>query len=157
LQVLVKPEDEVTVTRVDGTIAKGKIDQVETSTLRLLQDTIPVFVQESEIREIRKRDPIGNGTRLGAVVGGSVGLGLGILGALAFCGEFNCTPEAKAWTFVSAEFGAGVGAGVGLSLDAAFNRNAIVYRAPLPARGAHIHITPLLARGQKGFQLSVSF
>ena len=156
LQLLVERGNEVTVTRVNGTVTKGKVDHVEASTLRLLQGTTSVPVSESEVREIRKRDPLRNGTWLGAVVGGTVGTALGTIGAFAFCGEFDCTPEAIAGVFLTAGLGAGIGAGVGLSMDSAFNRNPIVFRA-LPASATRIQMRPLLARGQKGFHVSISF
>ena len=52
LQILVEAGDEVTVTRFDRTMAKGKIEQVLASSLRLLQDRKPLELPQAELLEI---------------------------------------------------------------------------------------------------------
>jgi hypothetical protein len=156
LQILVEEGDQVAVTRFDGTVAKGKIESVSASSVRLLQERKPLDVPESEVLAIRKKDSIRNGTKSGAVIGGGVGAGLGTLGAIAICSDFKCTPAAIAAVAATAGIGAGIGALVGVTLDSVFNRNPVVYRAA-GSPSARIRVMPLLSKRQQGVQFSLSF
>src|SRR5689334_8167354 len=129
LQVLVEKGDQVSVTTRDGKVAQGRVEAVSTSSLRLVQTGVPIEMANMDVLEIKKKDPITNGAKMGALVGAGVGGGLGILGALFSCGNAHCAPKAAAGAAITIGFSAGVGAGIGALVDAAINRNPVVYHA----------------------------
>jgi hypothetical protein len=112
---------------------------------------------QMDVLEIKKKDPISNGVKTGALIGAGVGGGLGVLGALFFCGDADCAPEAVAVAALSIGFSADNGAAVGALVDAISNRTPVVYRAPPRPSTARIRITPLLSADRKGVRLSLSF
>jgi hypothetical protein len=111
LQVLVQKGDQVSVTTGDGKVTKGSIEEVSTSSLRLVRNRVPIEMAQMDVLEIKKKDPIANGVKTGALVGAGVGGGLGVFGALFSCGDADCAPEAVAAVVVSIGLGAGFGAG----------------------------------------------
>ena len=157
LQVLVQKGDQVSVTTGDGKVTKGSIEAVSPSSLRLLQNRVPIEMAQMDVLEIKKKDPIANGVKMGALVGAGVGGGLGVLGALFSCGDADCAPEAVAAVALSIGFSAGIGAGIGALVDAVSNRNPVVYRAQPRTSTGRIRITPLLSADRKGVRLSLSF
>ena len=156
LQVLVQKGDQVSVTTGDGKVTKGSVEAVSASSLRLVRNRVPIEMAQMDVLEIKKKDPIANGVKMGAFVGAGVGGGLGVLSALFTCGNADCAPEAVAGVALSIGFSAGIGAGIGALVDAVSNRNPVVYRAP-PRTAARIRITPLLSADRKGVRLSLSF
>lgn len=113
---------------------------------------------QMDVLEIKKKDPIANGVKMGALVGAGMGGGLGVFGALFSCGDADCAPEAVAAVVVSIGLGAGFGAGIGALADAVSNRNPVVYRArPLTTFTERIRITPLLSANRTGVRVSLSF
>jgi hypothetical protein len=154
LQVLVQKGDRVSVTTGDGKVTKGSIDEVSSSSLRLLRNRVPIEMAQIDVLEIKKKDPIANGVKMGALIGAGIGGGLGVLAALASCGEADC---AVAGVALSVGFSAGIGAGVGALVDAISNRNPVVYRARSRTSTPRIRLTPLLSANRKGVRLSLSF
>jgi hypothetical protein len=154
---LVQKGDKVSVTETDGTVTKGKIEDVSTSSLRLMRDRRSIELPESRVLEIKKKDPLGNGVRNGALVGAGVCGGLGALVAYSFCeGAVGCGLGATAVVALSAGIGAGVGAGIGLGIDAIKSRSITVYRAK-PGRMTRFNIVPVLLKGSTGIAVSISF
>jgi hypothetical protein len=155
--VLVQKGDQVSVTTGDGKVTKGSIEAVSESSLRLLRNRVPIEMAQMDVLEIKKKDPIANGVKMGALVGAGIGGGLGVLGALFSCGDADCAPEAVAGVALSIGISAGIGAGIGTLVDAVSNRNPIVYRPRPRNPTTRIRITPLLSAERKGVRLSLSF
>jgi hypothetical protein len=158
LQVLVQKGDQVSVTTGDGKVTKGSIEAVSTSSLRLVQNRVPIEMAQVDVLEIKKKDPIANGVKMGALVGAGVGAGFGFLGAIISCGDADCAPEAAAIGAATIGLSAGIGAGIGALVDAVSNRNPVVYRArPGTTTEQRIRITPLLSASRTGVRVSLSF
>jgi hypothetical protein len=156
LQVLVQEGDQVSVTTVDGKVTKGSVEAVSPSSLRLVRNRVPIEMAQGDVLEIKKKDPIANGVKMGAFIGAGVGGGLGVLGALFSCGDADCAPEAVAGVALWIGLSAGIGAGVGALVDAVSNRNPVVFRAR-PRTAARMRITPLMSVDRKSVRLSLSF
>ena len=157
LQVLVQKGDKVSVTDLAGKVTKGRIEDVSTSSIRLVRDRMPIDLAEANVLEIRKKDPLGNGTKTGAIVGAGTAGGFAALVLFAFCDRNECVPTAMAGTALFAGIGAGIGAGLGVAIDAIAHRSSTVYRAKPTGSRARIHIAPMLSKGGKGVALSISF
>ena len=157
LEVLVQTGDQVSVTTGDGKVTKGSIEAVSTSSLRLLRNRVPIEMAQMDVLEIKKKDPIANGVKMGTLVKTGVGGRLGVLDALFSCNDADCAPEAVAAVALSAGFGAGIGAGIGALIDAVSNRNPVVYRARPRTSTERIRITPLLSANRTGVRFSFSF
>jgi hypothetical protein len=155
LQLSVQKGDQVSVTETDGKVTKGRIDDVSSSSLRLLRNRMPIELLEARVLEIKKKDPIGNGARRGALVGGAIVGGLGGLVASAFC-ERDCILGTAAGVALGGGIGAGMGAGIGVAIDAITNRSTTVYRAK-PRGAARFNIAPVLSKASTGIVLSISF
>ena len=157
LQVLVQKGDKVSVTDVAGKVTKGRIEDVSTSSLRLVRDRMSIELPEANILEIKKKDPLGNGAKNGALVGAGAFGGLAALVLFAFCERPECIPTAMAGTALFAGIGAGIGAAIGVGIDAIGNRSSTVYRAKPRGSAARIQIAPMLSKESKGVALSISF
>ena len=157
LQVLVEKGDQVSVTTNDGKITKGTIEVVSASSLRLVRSGLPIEMAQTDVLEIKKKDPIANGVKMGALVGAGVGGGIGVLGALLSCSDSDCAADSVGAAAISMGFGAVIGAGVGALVDAVSNRNPVVYRARPRISAERIRITPLLSPNRTGVRLSLSF
>jgi hypothetical protein len=157
LQPLLQKGDKVSVTETDGKVTKGRIEEVSSSSLRLLRNRMPIELPEARVLEIKKKDPIGNGARTGAIVGGAIGGTLGGLIAAGFCeaGAY-CIVGTAAGIALFGGIGAGTGAGIGVAIDAIMHRSTTVYRAK-PGRAARFNLAPLVSKGGKGIALFISF
>jgi hypothetical protein len=71
--VLVQKGDQVSVTTGDGKVTKGSIEAVSESSLRLLRNRVPIEMAQMDVLEIKKKDPIANGVKMGALVGAGIG------------------------------------------------------------------------------------
>jgi hypothetical protein len=150
LQVLVKPDDTVVVTEFSGSMLRGKIAALSSSSLRLLVNGMPRDFMQSDVLEITQRrgDSLANGAIIGAVAGGA----FGSVGAFIAClTETGC----GRWIAVLVGSYAVAGTGVGVVTDALIVRQQTVYRAP-PRSSARIRVAPLLSRGRRGVSISLS-
>jgi hypothetical protein len=152
LKLLVKPGDKIYVTDSSGIITKGKIGGLTTSTLTLLSDKKTLDLSEKDVSRIRqwRHDSLKNGTLIGL----GVGVGLGLIGTIAYCndGWGDCGGEAVA---VVAIWG-GLGAGIGVGVDALIPSKQTVYIGPRAASN-RIKIRPVLDRYRKGAAVAFSF
>ncbi len=150
LQVLVGPDDEVTVTEADGKLTWGRIIELSPSSLNLLVNGTSRQLNEAQILEIRQRrgDPLGNGAKNGAWVG----LGFGTAVGVAMCAADLCGLLPLTVGLYTA-----IGAGFGVGVDALRKGERIVYRAPVSVSSRGLHLTPVVANEQKGLRLSIGF
>ena len=152
LKLLVKPGDKIYVTDSSGIITKGKVGGLTTSTLSLLADKKTLDLAEKDVSRIRqwRHDSLKNGTLIGL----GVGVGLGLVGTIAFChdGWADCGGEQVA---VVAIWG-GIGAGIGVGIDALIPSKQTVYIGPRTASN-RIKIRPVVDRHRKGAAVAFSF
>ena len=151
LLVLVKPGDTVSVTDGTGQEAGGTVTALSSSSLELVVAGSRRTFLESEARTIRQRrsDPVKNGALWGLGIGAALGLT-----------SFIDTEESPALAVgeglaVMGLMG-GLGAAVGVGIDAIFRGNEVIYSRPART-AASLKVSPLLARGRKGALLSVVF
>lgn len=101
----------------------------------------------------RRRDSLGNGALIGFLVGG----GFAATGVLASCGDetgfLNFCSGGAALALVG--IWGGLGAGVGIGIDALIVRSQTIYRVPT-AVSSGVRITPLLSAGRRGVIVSLS-
>lgn len=150
LVVLVKPGDTVTVTDAAGNQVRGRIEALSSSSMALLVSGMRRELREAEISTIRQRrsDPLKNG----ALWGFGVGAGLGTMAGLAIAGD--CSDCLKGWfvPFAAAFYG-GIGAGIGVGIDALVEGQQVIYARAQPS-SARLTLAPLLARNRKGVLMS---
>jgi hypothetical protein len=150
LQLLVKPDDTITVLEITGKVTKGRIVQLTDSTLQLMTDGVLRELPQNRTMQIRQKreDSLSNGAKYGALVGGG-------LGALMAAGLYimvdHCIGCAVA---VGAGYSA-MGAGVGVGIDALIRRERVIF-TPAPA-SSRVTIRPLLSAQRRGVSLSWAF
>lgn len=139
LELMIKPGDTVSVIEYSGQKSKGEIADVAPRWIRLVVNGVARDIQKTSVFEIQQRrnDPLGNGTRNGALIG--VGLGIASRSGAAAAVIFT-----------------GLGAGIGLGIDALMARTQVIYRIDIPTF-QQISIKPFIQGGNKGVKLSVSF
>ena len=154
LQLLVKPGDTVVVIDMEGRSTKGKIVNLSRESLRLKSSgSIREFGQRDAV-EIKQRrsDSLANGALIGVAVGGSIGA----LGAIAFCDAGWCRGSGAE---VAAAIGvnAGVGAAIGVGIDALVRHRQTIYRSSTQTAFSRVHVAPLIGSGRRGIALKWSF
>jgi hypothetical protein len=146
LRLLVRPGDTVSVVDADGREATGRILDLSSSSLALQIKGARVEMLERNVRTIRQRrgDSLGNGALWGLGTGAS----LGFLAGSQFGGA--------GLGAVVALFYGGLGAGVGVGVDAMITSRQVIY-APPGASSTRVRVAPLLNGNRRGAQLSVRF
>jgi hypothetical protein len=151
LSVLVKPRDTVTVTDHTGSQTKGTIAVLSPSSLELIVSGSRRSFLENETRTIRMRrsDSLRNGALWGLGVGAALGLTTFI--------DTEESPALPTGEAIGATFTfAGLGAAVGVGLDAMFRHDEIIYSRP---SGVAVRVTasPWSTRGGAGARLVFAF
>ncbi|HZI50968.1 MAG TPA: hypothetical protein VFE29_04040 [Terriglobia bacterium] len=153
LQVLVKPGDTVVVIDKEGRSTKGKVQNISRESLHLKSGgNVREFAQRDAV-EIKKRqaDSLANGAIIGAVAGGA----FGSLGAIAVCNE-GCDGDGGTVAAVIGIY-AGMGAAIGVGIDALIKPRRTIYRSPGQSALSNIHVAPLIGGGRRGVALKWSF
>jgi hypothetical protein len=122
LRVLVKPGDTVTVTDSTGQEARGTIAALSSNALELLVAGNRRNLLENDVRTIRQRrgDPLGNGAKWGF----GIGAALGLIGGIAAVAEYD---DSAAVVPVLALLYGGLGAGIGVGIDAMISSDRVIY------------------------------
>lgn len=145
LRVLVKPGDTLTVIDEAGMRSRGKLTDVSSSSLELdIAGTRRLF-RDSDVNIIEKRgaDSLRNGALIGLVAGGVIfGPAIG-----ALTGDWGA---AVAGGLVYA----GIGAGIGVGIDALIEGQRVIYAASRPQ--TIVSIAPTVGRSGRGVVLSVN-
>ena len=151
LQLLVKPGDVIVVTDSSGKATKGKIESLSSVLLRLNANKNIRDYSQIDAVEIKQRrpDPLGNGALGGALAGAGFG-GLVLIG----CSDGGC--DAATVAGVLGIF-TGLGAGVGVGIDALIIRQQTIYRAPRSAASSRVRVAPVLGGDRKGVAVAFSF
>lgn len=165
LQTLVKPGDTIEVTDTKRRKTTGRLGDLSASSLELLvrrtdqngERTVPQKVAEADVTGIRvaRRDSLWNGMAIGLGVGAGLGLGFAQL-ACQLENETGdgCTEGTRVSAFVMV---AGLGAAIGLGIDAAKRKKIDVYqRAPTrPVTG--LSVVPVVSPSAAGIRMSLRF
>jgi len=157
LQLLVKPGDKVTV--VSPSTLKttvGRIKDLTPSELRITSGGVEHKFSESDVQEIlqRRSDSLGNGAIWGAVImGGGTSVLLGIA-----CSIDGCSSDDVPWLIGAGLIYTGIGAGIGVGIDAMIQGKHPVYRNPnRTVSTPGLHVAPILSARRKGVALSFTF
>jgi hypothetical protein len=153
LQVLVKPGDKIFVTDATGNVTEGRVTGLSKSALSLTSKSSTRDWTESEVFKIRQWRP--DSLKNGALIGAGAGLGFGAIGAAIFCGEFRSGCAAEAAAFLA--FYGGIGAGIGVGIDALIPSKKTVYLGGKEISLNRIKVKPLVSKSSKGVAVAFSF
>jgi hypothetical protein len=157
MALLVNTGDTVTVTETSGRELKGRIGVLSPSSLTLLVSKGGVIsLPGAEIQTVRQRrpDPLSNGTKWGFLSGAAFGATAAILAATENC--YDCYPPAVFIPLAAAVYG-GMGAVIGLGLDAMIVREHVIYARPAAQRRT-VGVSPITAAGRRrGVLVSMRF
>jgi len=152
LQTSVRAGTTIAVKERNGKVAKGRLESVTGSSLRLrLRDAAALDFAEMDVARITVTDPRWNGLLIGAAAGG---------GSFAVLGEESCTSPQAVPGCQRLSRGAGIatmaaiGAGIGVGFDALRRRR--VFLGPVAHR-ARVSIRPEFGRRRTGIVLTSRF
>jgi len=154
LQILVKPGDKIVVIGTDGKSTKGKIESLTPSALRLATKSGSRDYSQKDAFEIKQKrdDSLANGAWIGALTGGGV-VGAGFI---AVCSIDGCDGDAGLIAGSIAIY-TGIGAAIGVGIDALIKHDQTIYRQPAQAALRSMRLEPLISSGRKGAVLRFSF
>lgn len=146
---LVKAEETVVVTDMNGRRVRGALSAVGKDSLSLVIDGRTQSFARSEVSTVRLADGLGNGALIGAGVGAGAALGI-----LAIVGSGD------GYVLSSAKVGAplllsGIGALVGVLLDRAHEGGRVFYASL--GRTSRLGVSPLAGKDRHGVLVLVHF
>ncbi len=150
LRVLVRPGETVKVLDRSGRETRGVVENLDDAHLTLRAASTTRVFDESEIERVRMRvdDPLTNGARNGFIAGAI----FGAMATAAWAGEYgNVLPV----VVIEAALFGGIGAGVGVGIDAMITTDRVVYQAR--RRAAGVRLSPMLSADRKGLGVSIGF
>lgn len=147
--------DKVLVTDTQGREHRGKISDLSSSELVLGSDGTRLASADVHLVREWERDSLKNGALIGM---GSAAAFVGGAMAAACAGQADCAPSAGWTTFVVA-FYAGVGAAIGMGIDALVpGKKRVVYRAPEGETAPRMLLTPIMVTPRSiALTMSLSF
>jgi hypothetical protein len=152
LNTRLRPGDTIWVTDAQGREVKGRIAALGGDALTLEGGGGRSFGSADVTTiELRRNDSLGNG----ALIGLGVGAGLSLAACLA-----EMEGSDQGWCAVAAAFYGGVGAGIGVGIDALIpGKKQVVYRAPGSSGAPHaqLSLAPFITPRAKGVALAFAF
>jgi len=149
LQLLVGAGDTVSVRDSAGTETTGTIKSLSASSLVLITSGTQRELKEANVSTVLQRRA--DSLRNGALWGLGVGLAFGAVALAAMCADGPCDASLA---LVLPQSG-GIGAGIGVGVDALITRRQVIYERP--AGSAAFGVAPLLGKGRRGVALSMRF
>lgn len=148
LRLLVRPGDRVTVRDASGASESGRVTRLSPEALTLAVNGAERELAERDVSSIlqRRQDPLGNGARWG------LGVAAGLVALTA--ASVKCDGCGGLFVFGGLFYG-GLGAGIGVGVDALITRPAVVYEHP--GAEARVRVAPIAGRGRAGVALNVAF
>jgi hypothetical protein len=150
LDTRLKPGDKVWVTDAQGREIRGRVAALEADSLTIDAGGLKSFAA-SDVRFVveRRGDSLGNGALIGLGVGGAT------FGVACYA---NTSGSDQDWCPLVTAFYGGVGAAVGVAIDALIpGRKLVVYRAPGAPGHARLSIAPLVTPRAKGVAFAFAF
>jgi len=156
LQSRIDQGDTVRLDGADSEQIEGTVLSVTSSALKLKVNGVSREFQEPQIREIKAKysDPIGNGLKWGAIIGGVSGAVVGAIISDAFCDGCGNAHGSGALAF--GLLGTGIGVGVGGLGDYLKKGYTPVFQAQKVA-GKGFGVSPLLSKKTKGVAVAFRF
>jgi hypothetical protein len=155
LQMLVRPNDTVTVRDAAGATLRGRIADLSATSLRLVdKNPLRTFALADVVEvRVRRQDSLANGAKIGA----GVGAALATISIIALCAADDDS-GCSGWIVLAVGPYAAMGAGMGVAVDAMRVRERTVFRAAPAGSVAHrVQIAPVLGGGRKGVALRLTF
>jgi hypothetical protein len=154
LRLLVRAGDTVTVVDTGGLQTVVKITQLSSSSMSVLVTTAPGMrrdFREEQVARIfqRRSDPLGNG----ALWGLAIGAGFGIVTEALY---YDSSEGGAGWIAVGAALYGGLGAGIGVGVDAMITKPTIIFERPA-TRSSRIAIAPTFNGGRRGVMVAFRF
>jgi hypothetical protein len=152
LNTRLRPGDTIWVTDSQGRAVKGRILSLSTDALTLEGGSRRSF-GAPDVSAIRLRlgDPLGDGALIGLGVGG----GLALVGCLV-----SVDGSDAGWCVLAAGVYGGIGAGIGVGIDALIpGKKILAYRAPASGGSppARLSIAPFVTPRARGVAVSFAF
>jgi len=151
LRLLVRPGETISVVDAAGREMTGRIVELWPSKLALRRAAGTHEVLERDVQTIWQRR--GDSLRNGALWGLGSGAALGGLAALAMLGGHEGT---TGWAAILAAFYGGIGAGIGVGVDALVQSRQVIYARPA-AEAAPLGVAPIVGGGRAGVAVSFRF
>ena len=152
LNTRLRPGDTIWVTDAQGREVKGRILSLSTDALTLEGGRPRSFgAPDVSAIQVRRNDSLANG----ALIGLGVGSGLTLVACLA-----DTEAREAGWCAAAAAVYGGIGAGIGVGIDALIpGKKILAYRAPAPsgAPPARLSIAPVVTPRAKGVAVSFAF
>ena len=154
LNTRLKPGDTVWVTDAQGREIKGTIASLAPDSLAVKAGGLRTF-SAGDVSMIHLRE--GDSLRNGALIGLGIGGGIGIAGCAAMAADgFGDA----GWCVLAVGLYGGLGAGIGVGIDALIpGKKLVAYRAPGSpgAASARLSIAPVVTPRTKGVAVSFAF
>jgi hypothetical protein len=149
LRFVLAPGSEIRVVEADGKSVKGRFDGISGQSIAMTIQGTHVLLDQDVIIRIDERhdDSLANGARNGFYVGA----GFGFLGGAAILMEGG----SPAFLPIVTAFYGGIGAGIGVAIDALIRTERTVY--DVHARRASLAVAPVVGRARKGVAVTVGF
>jgi hypothetical protein len=149
----VKEGQKIVIADDQGRELTGRIGELRADALMLLVGRNRTDVPYDRILRI---DRPHDGRMDGALIGFGIGAGLGLLAAVAAANDDSGwgSPDPTHVARVAPLMLGGIGAGIGVGLDALIHRDPSLYRRQGTSR---IGVSPALGRGGQGVAVSVSW
>ena len=157
LNTRLKPGDTVWVTDGQGREVKGRINSLAPDSLGVDAGGFRTFsAGDVSMIHLREGDSLGNGALIGLGIGG----GIGIAGCVSMAADDY---GSAGWCAVAVGFYGGLGAAIGVGIDALIpGKKLVAYRAPgtpgsSESRHARVSIAPVVTPRAKGAAVSFAF
>lgn len=141
LRVLVKPGEQLTVTDTAGKSLRGRLTQLDDSSLVLEDGKHTYRFGTVDIERISRRggDSVGNGASIGLAIGAVFGAGV----AISVGETLYAIPAGLVY--------GGLGAGIGVGIDALIRGQRLVYVRSKTT----LSLAPIISRERKGVMLTL--
>jgi hypothetical protein len=151
LQVFVGPGDTISVREASGEEFSARISDLTSTELVVMVDGRRRAFQPDDVIRIRQRrsDSLANGTWLGFGIGAGLGL-------VAVAADDSGLVNNAGWAVVVAAVYGGIGAGIGVGIDALIRRRQVIYDHQ-PRGAPPVAIVPFFGVKSAGAMIAVRF
>lgn len=149
---VLKEGQSVEVIDDQGREIKGKVGAMSLVTVRLVRDGMTTEIPLDRIMQIsRPPDSLANGALIGLAGGAAFGI-LGSTVGTSDCDYYGPCYGGAGFVIGSALIFGGIGAGVGVGVDALIRRDRVMYRRDT---GVQTRLAPVVAPGVKGAMVAM--